>query len=520
MDRSYPCYLLQAILVTLSVLTVVVSQPQTNYGIVRVNPETMRLIDQFGREVYFHGVNVVYKVPPYVPWTHTFNPIHSFTEEDMKILSELGLNVIRLGIIWAGAEPTQGQYNETYYNTLRYIIETAYKYNIYTFLDMHQDVLSELFCGEGVPNWVVNTGDAQPFPSPLNSSVFGSNFTAEHCNDYLWSEYYFTQSVSHAFQNIYDNTSGVLDSFAQFWKKTASEFKNLTSVIGYELMNEPWLGDLCTDPALADPKVADRNNLQPMYEVLNSAIREVDQEHVIMFEPVTLANLGSGFTEVPGGEEYQNRSVFAYHYYSPPNLFPPELQLEQRMSNLKNLKCGGFLTEFYICQQNTSALNLVLDACDKYKQSWAGWMYKLFGNITGDCSALWYPDGTFNQPRANLLSRTYPQVVAGEVEKISCNHDNFAFNLRYKTRLSIVNTITQIYLNAKTHYADRPNVTVTSSQGLDVSFTRDGNFLWIIHTPAEGQYIEVNIRNSSFRAMITFSCFLLYLFCSFFLSFI
>ena len=32
------------------------------------------------------------------------------------------------------------------------------KHGIYTLLDMHQDVLSHKFCGEGVPDWAVDTG--------------------------------------------------------------------------------------------------------------------------------------------------------------------------------------------------------------------------------------------------------------------------------------------------------------------------------------------------------------------------
>ena len=32
------------------------------------------------------------------------------------------------------------------------------KYGIYTLLDMHQDVFSGKFCGEGVPDWAVETG--------------------------------------------------------------------------------------------------------------------------------------------------------------------------------------------------------------------------------------------------------------------------------------------------------------------------------------------------------------------------
>ena len=34
----------------------------------------------------------------------------------------------------------------------------AAEYGIYTLLDMHQDVLSGKFCGEGAPDWAIDTG--------------------------------------------------------------------------------------------------------------------------------------------------------------------------------------------------------------------------------------------------------------------------------------------------------------------------------------------------------------------------
>ena len=37
----------------------------------------------------------------------------------------------------------------------------AGQYGIYSLLDCHQDVLSEKFCGEGVPDWAVYTGCEQ-----------------------------------------------------------------------------------------------------------------------------------------------------------------------------------------------------------------------------------------------------------------------------------------------------------------------------------------------------------------------
>ncbi len=52
-----------------------------------------RIVDNFGGELIFHGLNVVSKVSPY----HT-----TFNETHMEHLQELGINGIRLGVMWPG----------------------------------------------------------------------------------------------------------------------------------------------------------------------------------------------------------------------------------------------------------------------------------------------------------------------------------------------------------------------------------------------------------------------------------
>eukprot|EP01034_Spumella_vulgaris_P045397 gene45397-56547_t len=40
---------------------------------------------------------------------------------------------------------------------------------------MHQDLLSEKFCGEGIPSWAVNTASlngTKAFPIPLEKTAF------------------------------------------------------------------------------------------------------------------------------------------------------------------------------------------------------------------------------------------------------------------------------------------------------------------------------------------------------------
>ena len=72
---------------------------------------------------------------------------------------------------------------------------------------------------------------------------------------------------------------------------------------GYELINEPWAGDIYRHPDQLAPcewaqcnicyssfttDVADKINLSPMYARLHQAIREVDDDHVIFFEPTII----------------------------------------------------------------------------------------------------------------------------------------------------------------------------------------------------------------------------------------
>ena len=58
------------------------------------------MVDSFGRERYFHGINVVVKGPPWIPNTQKFSSDWSFTDEDMKLLNELGVNVVRYECIY------------------------------------------------------------------------------------------------------------------------------------------------------------------------------------------------------------------------------------------------------------------------------------------------------------------------------------------------------------------------------------------------------------------------------------
>ena len=72
---------------------------------------------------------------------------------------------------------------------------------------MHQDVLSEKFCGEGIPSWAADVVIKIPqfeFPFPLEapytavSSIDGFP-TREDCAKHGWPSYYNTRATASAF---------------------------------------------------------------------------------------------------------------------------------------------------------------------------------------------------------------------------------------------------------------------------------------------------------------------------------
>nr|BAB16370.1 endoglycoceramidase [Cyanea nozakii] len=437
--------------------------------LISVNPETQQLVDSLGRERFFHGTNVVVKHKPYHPSVEGYDNT-SFSEVDMKILQDLGLNTIRLGMMLPGYVPTRGNYNETYLKIIQEIVSKAAKYGIYTLLDMHQDVMSAKFCVEGFPDWAVNTGNADNFPFPLEDKYPLNPQTGypypKDCAKHAWGDYYFTEAAAAAFQNFYNNTDGLLDAWADFWKKTAQGFKDYKSVIGYELINEPFAGDIYRDPSLMIPGVADERNLAPAYDVIHKAIRTVDEQHSIFFEGVTWDYFAAGFSKVPGGDAYRNRSVLSYHYYEPPD-FNKKFQFEVRMEDLRRLKCGGFLTELLTVGDTAKDMSDMLelfDICDQHKQSWMGWLYKSYGcykqHLGCLTDSMHDETGHLRDIVLQNTTRTYPQAVAGHTIGYKFDRITKKFDLSFVVTADCRSTESIVYFNKDLHYSNGYDVTV------------------------------------------------------------
>jgi endoglycosylceramidase len=139
------------------------------FGFIRSSP-TEQFVDESGRQVVFHGVNAVFKQAPWLPLPNASAPFNaSLNENDFQLLSGWGFNFVRLGAMWPGLMPWNASLPDpSYLQALDEIVSLARKYGIFVLLDLHQDLLSPFFCGEGAPDYLVPRPDLiAKFPLPI-----------------------------------------------------------------------------------------------------------------------------------------------------------------------------------------------------------------------------------------------------------------------------------------------------------------------------------------------------------------
>lgn len=100
------------------------------------------------------------------------------------------------------------------------------------------------------------------------------------------------------------------EAFVEAWKTIAQTLRNSKSLVGYDLMNEPYLpkGKVCKDVK------ATSQNLQSLYKRTIDAIREVDTKTPIILESPGMAAADAlDLLPIIADE----RIIYSFHYYEP-----------------------------------------------------------------------------------------------------------------------------------------------------------------------------------------------------------
>lgn len=184
------------------------------------------LVDNKGRERIFHGVNFCDK-SDYTPGEQI---VPDLDEAMIQKIAANGVNLIRLGFTWAKLEPKPGEYNDAYIDALANVLDVFEKYNIYAFLDMHQDLYSSVTNSDGAPEWAVLLDGIKVKPTR-----------------FVWAEGYFWGKACHrAFDNFWANRKvngkGLQEYYTDCWSYVVKKLGDKPAVIGFDIMNEPFPG--------------------------------------------------------------------------------------------------------------------------------------------------------------------------------------------------------------------------------------------------------------------------------------
>lgn len=418
--------------------------------------------DVKGRAVFWHGVNAVWKRPPYYPpssWYGTPRDGSFFDRRDARFLRASGLNSVRLGVLFAGVEPKRDVFDERYLDRIEKIVDELGRHGITVQLDFHQDMYNERYEGEGFPEW----------------ATLDDGIPATNCCGFPGN--YFTPAASRAFDNLWANTDGLWDEYRDAWSHVAERFKDKGNVIGYDLLNEPWPGSRvasCAQP-IGCPEF-DTQQLQPFFEHVIAGIRSVDPNGIIWWDANVITNNGTqnhvGSFE-PIADPSDNTGI-SFHQYclvgSPSTGVPagsdpacPTMEAltfaNQREAAQRN-DSSWFLTEFG-ASDDLIDIERKLALADANMVSWLYWHYGDWDDPTttgtGGTQGLFEDDlrrpGSLKQEKANTLIRTYPQFVAGTPVRFGFDTDTNTFEMAFEADASI-RSPTVVFVPVARHYTN------------------------------------------------------------------
>lgn len=490
------------------------------------------LYDRQGRVIFLHGVDAVYKRKPFELYADPGKP-WNFSAADASLMARLGFDVVRLGMTWSGLEPGKAKANspaicgrgrptnphqlnlavlDRYVAHLKQTVDLLGRFHIFTILDMHQDVYNQAFDGEGAPSWAVCTNDVPRTDPPGR-----------------WSSEYSTTAARIVFGHFWNNDvrGDLQGQYDHVWGYVAKAFRGNPWVIGYDPFNEPYSTSLVPyrgehfdaqlqcfytgtkyikirlsgTPALHCPRHDPASGVVP-------TILANDPSHLVFDEPDNYGTLG--YVTFLGPMRLGNL-VYNVHLYcgarSPVTGNPTNVSLcarqaarslgkrySDRPEMASHTQPGGpawLVTEFGATSSVPYLAN-VTSLMDAEQVGWVYWSWKYYGDPTGSTAeSLVMANGRL-KATARVLSRTYPEAVAGRPISFDYSPNTDVFHLAYAPNHRI-HTPTVVFVPTQIHYsrgycAKVSGGHVTSAPGsdlLDVTNPRTGRLVTVTVVPGD-----------------------------------
>jgi endoglycosylceramidase len=398
-----------------------------------------RFVDERGRTVILHGVNVVYKRPPYVP-NASAGERSSFDRDDVRRLRSWGFNTVRLGIAWKALMPLPGIVDRAYLNRILALTRVLEEGGIYYLLDMHQDLYAERFEGNGAPDWAIKD-DGIPFSS---LGGFPNNYAAP--------------AVGRSFTNFYENRDGIRGQFRRAWEAVARAVRGKAHALGFDLLNEPTC-ELQIDPPCRIPPFPEAYSrwLLPLYDDLIPALRRADPTHPSFYEEGVTVNFGYpmliGRAPLP---RWRHRGAALSHHVYCSTVFrsvpcaqqEPDAFREARAAARRN-GAAPLLTEFG-ATDDLAVLRRIVKLADRNGEGWQYWQYKTYFDPTtsasaesggADAESIVAENGRVKAAKLRVLARIYPSVISGSRATWSYDDRSRVFRMSWVAKRGAATTI-------------------------------------------------------------------------------
>jgi endoglycosylceramidase len=380
-----------------------------------------RLRDQRGREVTLRGVNA--RVQGIFDDTFTdgrlpLEPLPAFDAGDADAMRAFGFNLLRLPISWSGLEPTPGVYDRSYLDRIAAVVDACTRRGILVIIDFHQDAFSKEIGQDGAPRWVLDL-----LLGPNNYPYLGGPLTDLNARR-------FAPATIAAFHDFFADQQGIQERFAAAAVVVANRFRRARGVLGYELMNEPFV--LAAGGTQAQ--------LDDFHVRVATAIRRVDRQHMIVFEPDTIRNL-TNQAPLPAAPFPLPRALYAPHIYTGvfdgldfssgnPALLAPSME---RAANEAAAWGTPLLVGEYGIDPTSPVANrwitAELDLQDRLRAHSTFWLWK---EISGGYWGLYDANGVERTGRTRALSRAYARAVPGTVTEHTFDDTASTLRLRYQ----------------------------------------------------------------------------------------
>lgn len=384
------------------------------------------ITDEQGRVVLTQGVNEVEKNPPHAP------DAIGFGADDAAFLQREGFTSVRLGVIWAAVEPEPGKYDDAYLARIKKSVDVLHRHGIAVLLDFHQDMVNPRFQGNGWPDWAVLDKGA---PNVVEAGFPGN--------------YFFNLGVKNSYDSFYENRpasdgTGIADHYASAWAHVAGSFRDTPGVMGFDLFNEPFPGNRFVGCLLPGGCKEQDARLSEVQQKAVDAIRGVDSQTTIYYEPMQFFNIGiptrvslKGRNLAMSFHDYCTSQAVLHNYFGCKG--PDSSVFANAEKQSATYRHGLLLTEFGA----TTAQDVLRSQTDLAMKNRVGYQYWAYtgGDPTtagpGDEQALVFDperepaDGNVDWKKLDAVAVPHPGRVAGTPGKYAYDRDARTFTLSY-----------------------------------------------------------------------------------------